>query len=118
MLLLHTIVALIFPQHQKQNTKSKTAMPHSPDAMAPGIRTPNDVVDGIRKKDIPVKRFRRCVLEGIKTRDSRYRHQNNLPLTTDFSHTVEIFTPGIGSWKKSLRAVSGEDGGPIDHLFA
>jgi hypothetical protein len=27
----YTIVALLmFPQHQKQNTKSKTAMPHSP----------------------------------------------------------------------------------------
>jgi hypothetical protein len=24
----------------------------------------------------------------------------------------------IGSWKKRLRAVCGEDGGPIDHLFA
>jgi hypothetical protein len=36
----HTIVALpVFPQHQKQNTKSKTAMPPSPDAMAPGKDT-------------------------------------------------------------------------------
>jgi hypothetical protein len=35
-----TIVTLLtFPQHQKQNTKSKTAMPHSPDAMAPGKDT-------------------------------------------------------------------------------
>jgi hypothetical protein len=39
----HRIVALlIFPQLQKQNTKSKTAMLHSPDAMAPGMRTQND----------------------------------------------------------------------------
>jgi hypothetical protein len=36
----YTIVALlIFPLHQKQNTKSKTAMPHSPDAMAPDSDT-------------------------------------------------------------------------------
>jgi hypothetical protein len=36
----YTIVALpIFPQHQKQNRKSKTAMPHSPDAMDPGKDT-------------------------------------------------------------------------------
>jgi hypothetical protein len=36
MLSSFTIVTLlIFPQHQKQNTKSKIAMPHCPDAMAP-----------------------------------------------------------------------------------
>jgi hypothetical protein len=37
----YTLVAIliIFPQHQKQNTKSKTAMPHTPDAMAPGKGT-------------------------------------------------------------------------------
>jgi hypothetical protein len=33
------VALLIFPQHQKQNTKSKTAMPHSPYAMAPGKDT-------------------------------------------------------------------------------
>jgi hypothetical protein len=78
----YTIVALpIFPQHQKQNTKLKTAMLHSPDAMAPG----KDTVYGIRKQNIPVKRlyrdfeifkerysFRGCVLEG-KDNDSLYR---------------------------------------------
>jgi hypothetical protein len=36
----YTIVALpISPQHQKLNTKLKTAMPHSPDAMVPGKDT-------------------------------------------------------------------------------
>jgi hypothetical protein len=40
----YTIVALqIFLRHRKQNPKSKSAMPHSPDAMAPG-KDQNDVV--------------------------------------------------------------------------
>jgi hypothetical protein len=82
------VALLIFPQHQKQNTKSKSAMPHTPDAWLQA-RTQNDVVYGIGKKDIPVKRLYRdfeifkesygcrgCVLEG-KDKYSLYRHRKN-----------------------------------------
>jgi hypothetical protein len=33
------VASPIVLQHQKQNTNSKTAMPHTPDAMAPGKDT-------------------------------------------------------------------------------
>jgi hypothetical protein len=55
----YTIVALIFPaQHQKQ-TRSKTLQCRTVQTQWLQTGTQNDVVDGIRKKDIPVKRFYR-----------------------------------------------------------
>jgi hypothetical protein len=80
------VASLIFSQHQKQYTKSKTAMPHSP---RNGSRQGHRMMYGIRKNDIPVNHlyrdfqsfdesygFRECVLEG-KDKDSLYRHQYN-----------------------------------------
>jgi hypothetical protein len=69
----YTISLLILPHYQKQNTKSKTVIPHSPDAMGRMASEEKPLKRLYRGFEIFKESYgiRGCVLEG-KDKDSLY----------------------------------------------